>query len=520
MNAKYNKIFSYVYIVLFLTIISLPLLFINKDSNKISLVENKKLATFPKFYSEEGAINTNYISEFEAYISDNIGFKEEVVVFDISIMYKLFNKMKVPSFIEGKEQNLFYTSGGSGIPTYQGKNLLSEEKMSELSKGYENMQSYFQGTGAEFCIITIPDKENIYPEYFPDDVFRLSSNTRVDELVEYMNTNTDVNILNLKQSLIDNKGSDMLYFKNYDCTHWNMNGAFVGYTKIMEQVKQGFPDVKIFTKDDFEIIAEPTKGTMIHLNTFKSIRNAMSFDDIIYHYYLREGYHAELNAEVPDSISLKANDKFFHYVNKEQVDAPKMLIIGDSYIYSYLLPILAESFSELYFINYTNTQMLMDLQNSIKADFVLYEFVDRVFNENIYSELLYYSATNYELYKDIPFIDENVVFNIDAPAIKNSNVISIDKSLQEQDIWGWAVDITQECLPKAIYLKIGDNYFSPKLIARPDIAVENAEYMMAGFHFNIPTIQFINATSVEFYIISGDGQYQYRPIVYNIELVE
>jgi hypothetical protein len=296
-----------------------------------------------------------------------------------------------------------------------------------------------------------------------------------------------------------------------------MNGAFVGYTEIMEQVKQSFPDIKVLTKDDFDINLDKTKGTMVHLNTFKNIRNAMSLEDIIYEYKLKNGYKSELSTEIPESITVNVNDKFFHYVNKEQSNLPKMLIIGDSYIYSFLLPIIAESFSELYFINFTTTQEIMDLQNDINADFVLYEFVDRVFDDNIYTELEYFNKSDYDEYTNLPFIDDGTAFNIDTPIIKNPNIITIDPTLQEQIIGGWAVDIKGECLPRAIYLKVGDALYSPKLIARSDIAAENEEYLMSGFQFIIPTPKIIDAAYIEFFIVSGNGEYQYKPKLYNIE---
>lgn len=515
-KGKVNKAFEIILIIIFILVISIPLIFINKDPNKISVVENKNLAKFPSYYTSAGNLNTSFISEFENYISDNIGFKQDLVVADIALEFKIFNKMKVPNFIMGKDENVFYTSGGVGIDTYQGKNILSDDKLIELGQGYSNMQLYFENSGADFYMMTIPDKEAIYPEYFLDEIKSFSSKTRIDLLVDYLHANTNVNVFNMRQALYDNKGKDMLYYKNYDCTHWNMNGAFVGYSEIMKQLKQSFPNIKVLTKDDFNINIVETKGALVHLSTFKSINDAMSLEDKIYDYSLKEGYHAELTSDVPEGITVEANDKFFHYVNKDKSNEPKILIIGDSYIYTFLLPILAESFSELYFTNYTITQEIMDLQNSINADVVLYEFVERVFNQNIYSELMNFDSMETINYTELPVIGDAPLFFIDSPAVENNNILLIDQSLQEQNIYGWSIDLKGECLPKAVYLKVNDKLYNLQHIERPDLATSNEEYLLAGFLFVVPTQEIIDATKLEFNIISGNGEYRYQPIEYNI----
>lgn len=99
---KNKKKFAIITTILFLVILATPLLFINKERSKISVVENKNLASLPQLYDSNGKINKSFIGEFEMYISDNIGFKQEIVIADIAIQYRLFNIIKVPSFIMGK----------------------------------------------------------------------------------------------------------------------------------------------------------------------------------------------------------------------------------------------------------------------------------------------------------------------------------------------------------------------------------------------------------------------------------
>lgn len=518
-NKKFIKISSVLFIVIFISIISVPLIFINKNPEKISIIENKKLASFPKLTNEVGGVNNSFLSEFETYINDNLGFKEEVLVGDIAITYNLFKKLKIPNYIKGEDDNLFYTTNGADIVTLQGRNLFSDYDLEKLSDGYLKMKNFFENSGASFYMMTIPNKEGVYPELYTKEVKDIATETRVDKMVTYIQDNTDINIFNMKQALINNKGNNMLYYKNYDCTHWNMNGAFIGYTEIMNRLSDRFPNMGSLNIDDFNVTVEKSKGSLAHLEKFDSINKAMSFDDYIYNYVVKNGYSAEISIEVPNGVELNANDKYFHYLNKSKTDMPTMLIIGDSYIYSYILPILAENFSEIYFINFKSAKELMTMQNNIKADIVLYEFVERAFNPDISTELYKFIDSRVEKYdiNELPIVEDTPVINIDSLKVEN-NTLLIDTNSETQSIVGWTIDSKVEKLASDLYLKVGESYYKSSFFERPDLISIKEEYLMAGFSFDIPTNELIKSDNIQFIIISNDGTYQYQPVEFNISI--
>ncbi|BCJ93386.1 hypothetical protein acsn021_09550 [Anaerocolumna cellulosilytica] len=516
-NEKIKKVYGIFSIIIFLMIIVAPLVFINKNADKISIVENKKLASFPRIYNSDGKLNYTFLTEFESFIDDNIGFKEDVVIGDIALNYKIFKKLKVPNFIIGKEENLFYTSGGADIITIQGKNLFSDSKLEELSQGFTYMKEYFESKGADFYIMTIPNKEEVYPEFYPDSIKNIVSKTRLDYLSEYILKSTDVNIFNVKQELINNKNGEMLYYKNYDCTHWNMNGAFVGYTEIIKQLSKKYSNLKCYEKEDFVIETLKSKGAISHLSEFNILNKAMAFDDEIFSYHLKKGYQAQQSAEMPEGVEIDVNDKYFHYTNTNIENEQSILIIGDSYIYSFILPLLAEHFSELYFVNYTSAQELMNLQNIVHADIVLYEFVDRAFNADISKNLNYFKDNRVEKtdIKELSIVEDTPVLNIDSPLAENG-VLWIDANQMKQSIIGWAIDSKAEALASDVYMKVGESYYRVNFFERPDLTSIKQEYLMAGFSLDIPTNEIIKAGKVQFIIISNDGVYQYQPVEFII----
>lgn len=502
-------------ILFFVILISGPLIFINKDPNKISSIENKKLAKFPDTYKNGSNFNTSFNSEFEEYINDNIGFKEEAVILDIVSKYKFFNKFSVQNYIMGKDKNLFYNSNGKGIETFQGKNLYMKNTLDDLCNGFINMKNCMENAGANYYITTIPDKESVYPELYTEGIRRFSDKTRVEVLTEYIRNNSNLNILNLKQALINNKGNEMLYYKNYDSTHWNMNGAFIGYTEIMKILKKDFPELNILSKYDFNIIVEKSEGSLAHLSEIDIINKTLSFDDDIFLYNLKDGYSAELSKVLPEGIKIDRNDKFYHYRNVKSENNIKILIIGDSYIYSYLLPIMAESFNELYFINFTSAEQIMYLQSSINADIVLYEFVERAFDENKVIEFKDYNSEYVDFYQ-LPTIESKAVLNVDSPKA-DYGTIKIDNEEEYTEFNGWGIDAAMQKPAKDIYLKVGDKYFLPKYVQRKDLTTMKDEYIMSGFKFRIPTEMLNQYKLIEFIIISNDGTYQYRPVSYTIK---
>lgn len=69
----FRKITSSIFTSCFLLMLGIPLVTTNLQNEKISEAENRKLTAKPEIYKEDGTLNENYTSDFEAWIDDNIG---------------------------------------------------------------------------------------------------------------------------------------------------------------------------------------------------------------------------------------------------------------------------------------------------------------------------------------------------------------------------------------------------------------------------------------------------------------
>ena len=236
------------------------------------------------------------------------------------------------------------------------------------------MQMLRKKNNGIFLFMPIPDKEGIYSEFYPESVLRVDERSRMDCLTEKMTEKEW--FVDVKKAMLANKGDKMLYYRNFDPTHWNMRGAWEGYKELMNSITSAYDDIKALTEKEVIITSEKGPRTLESLSSIKWMGDIMKFEDEIVSCVPLGGYKAKQNS-VP-VIRLVDGQVYFHYVNTH-IEGRTLLIVGDSYMHSFLLPLLAESFSNVYFTSFVNAETIDELQEIIHPDIVVLENVDRGF---------------------------------------------------------------------------------------------------------------------------------------------
>lgn len=159
-----------------------------------------------------------------------------------------------------------------------------------------------------------PNKNLIYEEKMPDYIIRKSKINATDKFIEYMEKNTDIKIVYPKKELLKYKDKYQLYYK-YD-THWNYIGAYIGYSKLMEEININSVPLNDLTVSNSGNISGDLAG-MINSHKFYSddndyILNSFTSNDYrivsgIKHYY-NSGY-CESDANNTNNI-LMIRDSF------------------------------------------------------------------------------------------------------------------------------------------------------------------------------------------------------------------
>jgi len=216
-------------------------------------MENRELAKMPKLAMQT---LTSFPQEFIAYVTDNFGFRKTLIHWNSIASIRYFNVAPVSSkVVLGKDDWLFYSDS---INDYQGLSPLTEEQLQSMAKNLKEQRDWLAERGIYDLVVIVPNKETIYPEYLPDYFRRYNQETRLDQLMNFLELNSDVKILDLRDVLLQAKTQYPVYY--HTDTHWNKYGAFVGYSEILKQLSNVFPDLQSPSTSDYDVTVRSYLG--------------------------------------------------------------------------------------------------------------------------------------------------------------------------------------------------------------------------------------------------------------------
>jgi hypothetical protein len=359
---KYGRIIDNILIVFFVFSISIPLLRSNFIGGMISSTENRILASFPRLKDSNGKFDNEFRGKFETWLNDNIGFRNRF--FNIKYFIDLtFFQSTYPNEKIGKDKWLFLLPP-ENIRRAQNNDLYTSDQMTFFANRFTEITSYYKTMGIEFCMMAFPHKLQIYSEYLPDTILKVNEKSAIEHAKENLEKNPNFDFQVSIQPFIDAKESMLICSKAVDNAHWNNYGAFIGYTLLMNQVKEHIEDIRILTEDDFNIIP-------FERNTYRA--GKLFTSEIDYKFEFKKPISAESKKSYLFELGFQSIDRYKSYnfyMNKDG-SLPKAIIIGDSYIWMFMLPQLAESFSRMAFINVTDISQLPNLVSRIKPDIII-----------------------------------------------------------------------------------------------------------------------------------------------------
>lgn len=334
----FEKSIKIITILMFISMITIPLLTVNLQKGKISVSENRTLAAPPDFYNKDGTRNEKFTSDFETWINDNIGFRSQLVIQNAKIQYNVFNVLANESdTILGPNGELNYATD-SIIRSYQHFDLKSEAGLEKICNGFQSANDYLAEKGIQLYYFQCWDKQSIYPEYFPRTIIQYGEQSRADRNVEALKTRTSVNVVSPKEALIEGKKNYDTYSKWGDATHWTQRGAYIGYNLLMTEInKNNSGKYKVLEEQDYEITLTDQGSTL-----FGGIHK----EDYLENFAIRnpKAYQTD---EAPAWLSRWAYRSRLVYFNDSVNNNDTLLILGDSYFDNFLYDDFAESFSKV-----------------------------------------------------------------------------------------------------------------------------------------------------------------------------
>lgn len=369
MNKK-AKIYMAIRIIIFLSIIIIPLIFtILKPTTKT--IGNEEKVEKPQILSD-GKINKDYYKDLDKYFTNSFNIRNELIKLNAVFKYKAFNMMTGDKVIVGKDDWLFLKETTS---CYTGDKIYTNEILEDMKRNLMAKEKYLKDQGIELVLTVPPNKNTIYPEYMPEDIKKARENGCIQDFFNYMKSNTDLNVIDLREALKKEKDNNQLYCKRD--THWDHYGAYIAYKEIINEINKKIPKYKTSPKD-FKIGKSVGKDKVYDLSSMLLIDGYT--DDII--------TYIENNSPNYEYVINDENEKIIKTVNKDKT-LPKAVVFRDSFSAS-LIPFLSENFSEVTYywgtrLNFEDVYFNKQVIEENKPDIVIVEMVERYMdNMNFY----------------------------------------------------------------------------------------------------------------------------------------
>jgi hypothetical protein len=366
---KIKKLLGMALVLAFIAIIVFPAINIRLGSGELSESENRNLAPFPQFV-EDGRIIPQK-AEFESWFNDHIGLRPGFIKITADTNLNLFNRSPNSKVVKGVDGWYFYTGDNNleiALGTY---NRLDAETLEMIKNSQLELKEWLAGKGIEYVLVLPVSKVSIYPEKLLPGLGVIR--TPVDILADYLEENTDIKVVRLKENLLEGKERGDVFFKTD--THWNERGAYSAYKKVIEDMNRwGITNTS------------PIEVSWFHGEKNGEFSAMMGGVDVLSpENYDKYSYSAKAVRQefVSDDIDAVIDDfNFYRYTlfRNSSSNGGKSVIYGDSMFDLLPIPdILAEHFSETTFFYYKHpVNMITPEQIEIlRPDIVIMEITER-----------------------------------------------------------------------------------------------------------------------------------------------
>lgn len=368
---------GFIIAICFGIVIAASLIFFNWKEGKLSVSENRELAHAPQLIKDGGTISDAFFLELKTWFEDNLGFREAYFTLSSTINYNIFKKSNANVEI-GKDGWIYYDNENN-LEIAKGNYPNFEESF--LKQYLENqieINEKLKEQDIEYVLVLPPSKVSIYPEFIASGDYKVAK-TPTDIFADYIENNSDVKVIRLKETLLEEKENtdENLFFKTD--SHWSYAGRFVGYKKIISDLsKWGIVSGdKLNAKltERGQVIGDLSKM----MGPVKLSGERLSEEVINWEIINPKAKELTKNDKMYSDVVSLADSKNIKgrlcKVFENENASGRALIFGDSMLGQCLLEALAENFSNETFI--WDYKVDQDMINLIKPDVVIVDISER-----------------------------------------------------------------------------------------------------------------------------------------------
>jgi len=347
----------------FIMMITLPSIWMTLfPVSKISESENRILKSKPVF---DFTNITIYPREYSEYYEDNFGFKKELSTLNSLFKFELFNTSSKPNSVcVGKDGWLFSVDPiNSG--DYQNKTLYTNEQLNTIKHNLEEAKQWHEKRGIHFFVMVLPIKSSIYPEYLPDNIKKKNTISKLNQLSAYLEKNSTTKIIDVTPELLKAKNTQDVYYKHD--IHWNFNGGYLGYKKLMNEMSKYNSDLKPITLINY------TEGRILKNNA--DLSKQLSLENILINNEtdlnrITKYPFDEVDPTIYSATPVKQKTRRTA-IKKSKL--PKAVVYRDSF-FNLMITFFSENFSDCVYIWSNN--MTLEVIETETPGYVVYEILE------------------------------------------------------------------------------------------------------------------------------------------------
>ncbi|MEW6494937.1 MAG: hypothetical protein AB1589_20815 [Cyanobacteriota bacterium] len=370
-QTKFKSVANAILIVSFIIAIYTPLvgsiLNLGVESEEAFLSsELRPPQKFPKLTLIKSS-PVGFIKGIEQYYNDRFAFRK-LLIKGYSVAKVLWmGESSSPKVIVGKEDWLFLRTDGAynEMDYYRSTAPFTPEQLTNWQRTLEERNNRLASQGIRYILVIAPNKTTIYPEFLPQSINRVRQESRLDQLIAYLRANSNVKILDLRDSLRSAKAKGLLYARKD--THWNDLGAFVAYQEIIKRVAIWYPNLKASSRSDFELKVSYSNGDLINMVGLSDIVKDENWELIPRTPRLANRIDSGIhNPDLPEFRQPFATEL-------KNSNLPRAVMFRDSFA-ERLSPFLSEHFKR---IVYLWQDFDLEIVKKEQPDIVIHEMVER-----------------------------------------------------------------------------------------------------------------------------------------------
>lgn len=272
-----------------------------------------------------------------------------------------------PKVLVGDGGWLVYTAEND-IVGYQRADAFSESELTRIQQSLDRLTAHYAAQGTTLLVVVPPNKNTIYRERVPAAVPMVGEQSSLDQLIAYLRTHGEAEILDLRPALTALKQERQIYYATD--THWNDFGAFAAYQETLRALSAQIPSLIAHPASDYEVVVREPENLDLAQNIATSLFPEQ-----------RVQFTPRFNSGT-SYRTVTVGGRRIQFSHNPDAGLPTAIVYHDSFFFR-VIPLLGEHFSEGIFIqNYMGGGLWsLSWVEERKPDIVIIEFSERYIHD-------------------------------------------------------------------------------------------------------------------------------------------